>query len=186
MAGDEGRFGRIGEVRACWCPRGIRPIVPKQQVRQYVYKQDFGGKLPPETLRAYAAVAPQLGLMTCLVLPYANTKMMNLFLAQVSQEFADYFVILQLDKASWHRSSCLTVPENIRLIFQPAYSPELMPVEHIWEAIRENYFYNQVFSSIEQVEDVLCLSLLELSSNCEHLRSMTYFPHLKILPLTAT
>ena len=51
MAGDEGRFGRIGEVRACWCPRGVRPIVPKQQVRQYVY--------------AYAAVAPQLGLMTC-------------------------------------------------------------------------------------------------------------------------
>lgn len=61
-----------------------------------------------------------------------------------------------------------------------------MPGEHIWEAIRENNFYHQVFSSIEQVEDVLCLSLLELSSNCERLRSMTYFPHLEILPLTAT
>ncbi len=96
MAGDEGRFGRRGEVRSCWCPRCFRPIVPKQQVRQYVY--------------AYAAVAPELGLMTCLVLPYANTKMMNLFLAQVSIDFADYFVILQLDKASWHRSNCLTVP----------------------------------------------------------------------------
>jgi hypothetical protein len=86
MAGDEGRFGRIGEVRACWCPKEVRPIVPKQQVRQYVY--------------AYAAVAPSLGKMTCLTLPYANTKMMNLFLEQVSREFSDYFVILQLDKAS--------------------------------------------------------------------------------------
>lgn len=95
MAGDEGLFGRIGEVRACWCPKGVRPIVPKQQVRQYVY--------------AYAAVAPELGKMTCLTLPYANTKMMNLFLAQISLEFANYFVILQLDKASWHRSNCLTV-----------------------------------------------------------------------------
>jgi hypothetical protein len=47
MAADEGRFGRLGEVRACWCPAGIRPVVPKQQVREYVY--------------AYAAVAPQLG-----------------------------------------------------------------------------------------------------------------------------
>jgi hypothetical protein len=65
MAADEGRFGRLGEVRACWCPKGIRPTVAKQQVRQYVY--------------AYAAVAPELGLMTCLILPYANTKMMNLF-----------------------------------------------------------------------------------------------------------
>jgi len=42
MAADEGKFGRIGEVRSCWCPKGIRPTVPKQ-VRQYVY--------------AYAAVA---------------------------------------------------------------------------------------------------------------------------------
>lgn len=65
MAGDEGRFGRIGEVRACWFPQGIRPTVPKQQVRQHIY--------------AYTAVAPELGKMTCLVLPYANTKMMNLF-----------------------------------------------------------------------------------------------------------
>ena len=112
--------------------------------------------------------------------------MMNLFLVQVSREFADYFVILQLDRASWHRSNCLKVPENIRLIFQPAYSPELMPVEHLWEDIRENNFYNQAFSSIEQVEDVLCQGLLELSSNSERLRSMTFFPHLAILPLTAT
>ncbi len=113
---------------------------------------------------------------------------MNLFLAQVSREFADYFVILQLDKASWHRSNCLIVPENenIRLIFQPAHSPELMPVEHIWEDIRENNFYNQAFSFLEQVEDVLCQGLLELSSNCERLRSMIFFHHLKILPLTAT
>ena len=51
MAADEGRFGRIGEVCSCWCPKGIRPTVPQQQVRQYVY--------------AYAAVAPSLGQMTC-------------------------------------------------------------------------------------------------------------------------
>ncbi|MDP8965033.1 MAG: transposase [Cyanobacteriota bacterium] len=72
MAGDEGRFGRLGEVRSCWCPEGIRPTVAKQQVRQYVY--------------AYAAVAPALGQMTCLILPYVNTQMMNLFLQQVSIE----------------------------------------------------------------------------------------------------
>lgn len=61
-----------------------------------------------------------------------------------------------------------------------------MPVEHLWEAIRENKFYNQAFSSIQQVEDVLYQGLLELSSNSERLRSMTFFPHLAILPLTAT
>ena len=59
--------------------------------------------------------------------------MMNLFLQQVSVEFADYFVVMQVDKAAWHRSNALKVPENIRLIQPPDYSPQLMPVEHIWE-----------------------------------------------------
>jgi transposase len=172
MAADEGRFGRLGEVRACWCPKGIRPTVAKQQVRQYVY--------------AYAAVAPELGLMTCLILPYANTKMMNLFLGEISREFANYLVVLQLERAAWHRSNCLVIPENIRLILQPAYSPELMPVEHIWEELRENYFYNQLFQSLDQVEDVLSQGLLELCSDPQRLRSLTFFPHLRILPLNAT
>jgi hypothetical protein len=94
------------------CPPGIRPVVPKQQVREYVY--------------AYVAVAPQLGQMTSLILPYANTKMMNLFLKQVSQEFAEYFIIMQVDKAAWHLSKSLQIPENIRLLPQPSHSPELM------------------------------------------------------------
>ena len=100
-------------------------------MRQYIYKQDFGGKIPPETLRADAAVAPSWGKMSCLILPYANTKMMNLFLQQVSWDFADHFVVMQVDRASWHRSNYLNIPENIRLIYQPSYSPQLMPVEHL-------------------------------------------------------
>ncbi|MUL39388.1 transposase [Gloeocapsopsis dulcis] len=171
MAGNEGRFGRIGEVWACWCPQGIRPTVPKQLFRQHIY--------------AYATVAPELGKRRGLILPYANTKMMNLFLSQISQELADYFVILQLDKASWHRSNGLKVPENIRLIFQPAHTPELMPVEHIFPDVRENHFYNQVFATLGQVEDVLCQGLVELCSDSERLRSLTFFPHLRLLPLNA-
>lgn len=166
MAADEGRFGRLGEVRACWCPQGIRPIVPKQQVREYVY--------------GYAAVAPKLGKMTSLVLPYANTQMMNLFLQQVCQDFSEYFIILQVDRAAWHRSKSLQIPENIRLIAQPSHSPELMPVEHLWENIRENYFYNRIFKSMDKVLDALCQGLVELESNPERLRSMTYFPHMRI------
>jgi hypothetical protein len=172
MAADEGRFGRLGEVCSCWCPKGIRPIVPKQQVREYVY--------------AYAAVAPELGQMTSLVLPYANTKMMNLFLKQVSEDFRGYFIIMQVDKAAWHRSKSLQIPENIRLLTQPAHSPELMPVEHLWEDIRENYFYNRVFKSMSKVVDELCKGIVDLASDPERLRSMTYFPHLKISSLNAT
>jgi hypothetical protein len=85
-----------------WCPPGIRPLVGQQIVREYVY--------------AYAAVAPKLGKMTALVLPYANTQMMNLFLEQVSKEFKDYFLVMQVDGAAWHCSHNLVIPENIRLL----------------------------------------------------------------------
>ena len=119
--------------------------------------------------------------MTALVLPYANTEMMNLFLSQVSQEFRNYFLIMQVDGAAWHGSKSLVVPENICLITQPAHSPELNPVEHLWEEIREHHFYNQVFDSIDMVMDKLCQGLNELISAPEKLRSMTYFPHLRMV-----
>lgn len=60
MFQDEGRFGRINKPKRCWCPKGIRPRIPCQIVREYTY--------------AYAAVSPQDGKMVSLVLPYANWK----------------------------------------------------------------------------------------------------------------
>jgi hypothetical protein len=62
--------------------------------------------------------------MTSLVLPTANTAMMQLFLEHVSQTFAAYFIVMQVDRAGWHGAKALVVPDNMRLIPQPAYSPE--------------------------------------------------------------
>ena len=78
MAQDEGRFGRINDLRYCWAPMGVRPKAPRQIVRTFLY--------------VYAAVCMALGKMTSLILPYANTEMMSLFLEEVSQEFKDFFV----------------------------------------------------------------------------------------------
>lgn len=157
----------MGEVRRAWSPPGVRPTVAKQMVREYVY--------------AFAAVAPALGQMTALVLPYANTAMMNLFLAQVAQEFTGYFLVIQVDGATYHHSAGLVVPENIRLIEQPARSPELNPTEHLWEEVREKHFYNQIFDSLDTVTDTLCQGLHELLDAPEKLCSMTYFPHLRVV-----
>lgn len=166
MASDEGRFGRTGELGNCWCPPGFRPTIARQQVRQYIY--------------AFVAVAPALGMMSCLVLPHANTKMMNLFLQQVSLEFRDYFIALQVDRAAWHRAKHLQVPENIRLLLQPGYAPEVMPVEHLWDDMREKHFDNRIFKSLDAVEDTLCDGLKELIAQPARLRSMTFFPHMRV------
>ncbi len=77
--------------------------------------------------------------MTSLILPSADTEMMSLFLKHVSKTEASYFVVMQVDRASWHHSQELKIPANMRLIAQPAYSPELNPVEHVWEEVREKH-----------------------------------------------
>ena len=128
----------------------------------------------------YAAVAPEKGEMTALLLPATNTSMMNIFLHHVSTTFSNYFIVMQTDQAGWHKAKDLLIPENIRLIYQPAYSPELNPVEHLWDDIREKAFYNRTFPSLDVVINTLCDQLLRLEGNSELLRSMTYFPHFRM------
>lgn len=166
MAEDEGRFGRINAPRRAWAPPAVRPVAPRQIVREYVY--------------VFAAVGPRCGRMTSLILPFANTDMMTLFLAHLSKEFRDFFVLLLFDQAGWHLSAKLKVPENLRLIPLPPQSPELNPVEHIWEEVREKGFSNQAFPSLDAVEERLCQELVALENQPERVRSMTSFPYLKV------
>ncbi len=63
---------------------------------------------------------------------------------------------------------------------QPPYSPEVNPVEHIWDELREKYFHNRVFPSLEPLIDVLCQGLNDLADDSKRLRSLTGFPHLNI------
>ena len=60
-----------------------------------------------------------------------------------------------------HRAKELRIPENIRLIFQPASSPEVNPVKHLWEEVREKYLHNRVLASVEELIEVLCQALTE-------------------------
>ena len=63
---------------------------------------------------------------------------------------------------------------------EPAYSPEVDPVEHLWEELREKHFHNRLFSSLDFLTDELCRSPNELTDNKERLSSMISFPHLKV------
>jgi hypothetical protein len=166
FAQDEGRFGRISDVRRAWSPLGTRPQAPRQVIRKYLY--------------VFTAVCPALGRMTSLILPWANTEMMNIFLRQVAEDFSDYFILMLIDQAGWHTSQKLELPENMRLIKLPPRSPELNPAEHIWEELREKNFANKAFKDLDEVEDKLCQGLNDLARNPEGLRSMTNFPYLNI------
>ena len=172
MFEDEGRFGRISIPRRCWAPRGTRPGVPSQIVREYTY--------------AYAAVSPHDGTMDSLILPEVNDQAMSIFLREVSDRHPVDFIFMVLDGAGWHRANALDVPDNMALFFLPPYSPELNPVEHIWDAIRESGFGNEVFNSIEAVEDQLMKCLAALERDPEAVASMTGFPWITRINLNAT
>ena len=151
MLQDEGRFGRISTPRRCWAPRGMRPDVPSQIVREYTF--------------AYVAVSPHDGVMDSLILPEVSEQAMSIFLREVSERHPEEFILMVMDGAGWHKAKALSVPENMAPIFLPPYSPQLNPVEHIWESIRENGFRNEVFNSIEAVENQLMESLAAFENN---------------------
>jgi hypothetical protein len=120
------------------------------------------------------------GRMTSLILPWANTEMMNIFLRQVAEDFSNYFILMLADQAGWHVSQKLPGPENMRLIKLPPQSPELNPAEHIWEELRQKNFANQAYRDLDEGEDNLGRGLKDFAKDPDKLRSMTNFPYLDV------
>ena len=73
------------------------------------------------------------------------------------------------------RQKKLTVPKNMRLAYLPPYSPELNPAEHLWDCIRENWFSNKTFKSIDAVEDTLVEGLVALEKDAARVQSLAGF-----------
>ena len=78
-----------------------------------------------------------------------------------------------LDGAGWHKSRTFRLPGHLRLLFLPPYSPELNPQEHLWDALREKYFHNRVFDSIDALEDHLVTGLRDLETAPGRVKSIT-------------
>lgn len=160
MFQDEARFGRISDCRRCWSPYPVRPVVKAMQIREDTY--------------AYAAASPLDGKFDTLILPYANTECMTIFLNEVAHRYPNNEnIVMVLDRASWHRGRSMTLPNNIRLLSLPPYSPELNPVEHLWEEIREKNFHNKSFDTLTAVENHLTAALSALENNSARVHSIT-------------
>jgi len=172
MFQDEGRFGLLGSPRRCWAPHGTRPVVGARLERKYIY--------------AFSAVSPHDGVLDSLVLPWVSAETMSLFLSEVAQRHAEEFIVMVMDQAGWHIAGDLAVPQNMRLIFLPPYSPELNPAEHLWESLREDCFANHVFANLDAVESALISGLVALESNPTRTRSMTGFKWITSISLNAS
>ncbi len=64
--------------------------------------------------------------------------------------------VLLLDRAGWHTTGKLDMPANITPILLPSRSPELNPVENIWQYLRANWLSNRVFEDYDAIIDASC------------------------------
>ena len=105
----------------------------------------------------FGAICPKTGKGAGLVLPYCDTGAMQEHLAEISQAVdPGAHAVLILDQAGWHVTPKLKVPENITLMFLPPRSPELNPVENVWQFMRDNWLSNRVFRDYDDIVDQCC------------------------------
>jgi putative transposase len=96
-------------------------------------------------------------------------KILELFAAA----YPDDLHIIQLDNGGFHNSLNLNIPENVILLFQPAYSPEVNPIERLWGYIKEQLKLLR-FDGIEELRETVQKELKKLIN--EVIASLTGYP----------
>ena len=162
MCQDEARVGRIHDVRRCGAPKPVRPLCQGMLTHEYTY--------------AYASCEPATGTMDALILPQVNTQCMQIFPDTVAARHTNEHIVMVMDGAGWHSSKKLVAPSNIRLLALPPCAPELNPVEHLWDKLREKCFHNKVFATLDALEDDLEMGLLAMENTPEVIQSITNWP----------
>jgi transposase len=157
---DEARVGQQGTLTRLWARRGTRPRAPKDC--RYAWAYLFG------------AICPARATGAALVMPYANTEAMNRHLAEIAKAVSpSAHALLVLDGAGWHSTKELVVPPNLTLLQLPPYSPELNPVENVWQFLRQNRLANRLFDSYEAIVDACCKAWNALLANPDRVTSIT-------------
>lgn len=158
---DEGRFGLRSSTMRIWAEKGKELRVKVQQG----FKNFYG----------YSAVSPIDGENFSLIMPGVNTENFSVYLEKLSN-ISNCKIKLIMDQAGWHKSKKLRIPKNIEIIFLPAYSPELNPVEKLWEWIKKECLHNFLYDELEQLEEAVCNEYNKMSNedykrlcNCRYL-----------------
>ena len=109
-----------------------------------------------------------------LVLPYADSAATGLHLAEISREVTPgAHAVVVLDGAGWHGAGDLAVPDNLTLLPLPRYSPELNPVENVWQYLRQNKLSLRVWPDYDAIVATCCEAWNALMAMPERLASIT-------------
>ena len=157
---DEARVGQQGTLTRVWARRGTRPRAPRDRRHAWAY--------------LFGAVCPERAVGAALALPYADTEATGLHLAEIGHHVAPgAHAVVVLDGAGWHAAGDLAVPENLTLLPLPRYSPELNPVENVWEYLRQNKLGLRVWPDYDAIVATCCEAWNWLAAAPDRLASIT-------------
>jgi transposase len=94
-------------------------------------------------------------------------------LSEMAERYPNNYLLVVCDGASSHKISSEGLPSNVRLKSLPPYSPQLNPQENIWDDMREKFFYNRAFNSLDGVEDKLIEACNHYENNLAIVKSIT-------------
>lgn len=72
--------------------------------------------------------------------------------------------LIQLDNGRWHIWSELDIPDNVILIFQPPYSPQVNPIEQLWKEIKKHLKW-ELFDNLDRLRQKLSQVLSRLTQS---------------------
>jgi transposase len=162
-ATDEHRIGLKPLLRRVWAPIGQRPTAVVQHRFAWRYLVGF---VHPASGRTFFHLA------TTVSIPVFEVELAE-FARQVGAG-PHKQIVLVLDRAGWHTSVRLRVPEHVHLLFLPPYSPELQPAEHLWP-LTNTCLINRHFATIEELEDAQFARCADLQRQRARIRSTTLF-----------
>jgi transposase len=160
---DEHRIGLKPILRRVWAPKGQRPVAPVQHRYEWRYLVGFVHPASGRTL---------FHLATSVSIPLFEAELAAF--ARQAGASPKKKLVLVLDRAGWHTSLRLRVPDHVFLHFLPPYSPELQPAEHLWP-LTNAPLINRHFASIEDLEEAQAQRCVALQAQPALIRSTTLF-----------
>jgi len=103
-------------------------------------------------LYVIGAVCPRSGRTVGLISPGIDTGIINIFTGQFVNDIEpDIHRVMLWDKAGFHTSGKLKIPENITVVPLPSHSPELNPVENLWHYPRGHFWSNRAYCGYDDL-----------------------------------
>lgn len=165
---DEARFGQQNQTTKIWAEKGTRPRVVKQQQFEYSY--------------LFGAVCPSTGQTEALISPVVNKEMMTEHLSQISKATpAGRHAVVIMDGAGWHTLDTAKPFNNVTLIKLPPYSPELNPIEQVWQWLRQRCLSNRTFKGYEDIVEELSRAWNVFISDIKRVKKMCFRDWIKLV-----